>query len=474
MRLFNTLLNNSFWLFSSQIGSMFIAYLLIILITRELGAVGLGQYSFIISLVSFSFMFCNFGLSSLVVRDISRNKKLAHKYIPNILGLNIFLGSAAVILTTIIIFLANKPEIVITSTLIYAFTSLIILFGDPYLYLLQAHEKMQYVGIAELFQKLTLIFVAGFFLLNGYNLIWLFIAVFFSFILRALFLIYHGTKIEKFRFEFNFKYWFFLIKKGLPFLLSGLAIFIYFRIDTIMLSFIVGDQATGWYNAAYKFIELFMFIPAVISIVLLPSMSKLYKQDIDRLKLLVKTAYRYLFILALPICFGTFFISDRLIGFIYGADFLPHAGIALKILIWAELFIFFNLSLGNILNAIDKQKLFTLVTGICAVLNVILNLILIPKYSYVGAGIATIATQFVCMALLFYYVKKNLMKAVFNKLWKILLSVTVMLLIISQILFLHVLFIIIIAIIVYFSTIYLLGLEEIDKDILKQVVGGLR
>lgn len=463
MTLSNKLLKNSFWMFSSKFLGTAISYILIVLIARQLGAAGIGQFSFVIAFVSFAFIFGDFGLSYLIIRDISRNKKLSKEYIPNIMGLQLVSGIIIFLILILTAASLDKSPTVINSLIIYGFTAIIITLSNPFFALIQAHEHMKYTSIADLIERVIALFVAGYLLFNGYSILWVFLAILISFTIKTIFVLWVGSRFEKVRYEFKLKIWSKLIKKSLPFMLSGLAMFIYFRIDTIMLSLIVGDQATGWYNAAYRFIELFIFIPYVISVVLLPSMSQLYKQNVDKMRKLVSIVYKYLILLAIPICVGTFLIANRLILFIYDSGFLPHSALALQVLIWAELFIFLNFLLGNILNAIDKQKIFTLITGICAGLNVVFNLILIPQYSYIGAGIATVITQLICMILLYHQVKRNLVVLIFKRLWKCLVAVVIMSIVIYHILNYHVLIIILLAVIVYFGVIYLLGLDESDR-----------
>jgi O-antigen/teichoic acid export membrane protein len=103
------------------------------------------------------------------------------------------------------------------------------------------------------------------------------------------------------------------------------------------------------------------------------------------------------------------FVSDRIITVLYGASFI-NATPALVILIWAIPSIFHTFVLGALLPAINKQGINTLSTGICMIINFFLNLILIPKYGYIGASVATVITQGILCALLFGYISCNFVK----------------------------------------------------------------
>ena len=116
--------------------------------------------------------------------------------------------------------------------------------------------------------------------------------------------------------------------------------------------------------------------------------------------------FYYLFVLALPIAVGITMASQRIILFVYGNSF-ENSTISLQILVWALLFIFVNYIIGNLLNSIDKQILFTYTTGFCAILNIGLNFLLIPRYSYIGAAIATVLTELVNFIILFSLISKE-------------------------------------------------------------------
>jgi O-antigen/teichoic acid export membrane protein len=162
----------------------------------------------------------------------------------------------------------------------------------------------------------------------------------------------------------------------------------------------------GWYNAAFKLMDGLSFIPVIFITVTFPVMSRLYQKDDRRFKELIKHSAKYLIILAIPMAVGTTLIAGRIISFLYSNEFIA-ATIALQILIWAEAIMFINLFMGYSLNSINKQKMFTITTGICAGINILLNAIIIPKYSYQGAAVATVATQIVSFILLYLFITKE-------------------------------------------------------------------
>ena len=116
---------------------------------------------------------------------------------------------------------------------------------------------------------------------------------------------------------------------------------------------------------------------------------------------------RYLFSIGLPIATGVTLLADKIISLFYGDQFTSSV-IALQILAWDALLFFLYDPLATTLASMNKQNILAITCGVCALVNVVLNLILIPNFSYIGAGIATIVTETVLLVLYFYFVSKYL------------------------------------------------------------------
>jgi O-antigen/teichoic acid export membrane protein len=125
--------------------------------------------------------------------------------------------------------------------------------------------------------------------------------------------------------------------------------------------------------------------------------------------------------------------------------------------------------MGFFLNSINKQHLFTISNGICALSNVILNFILIPKFSYIGAATATVITQLINFSLLYYFTRKNGHPLNLIKLsYKPIISGILMGALILYIKFLPIIYIVPIAAAFYFIIFLVIGgLEKEETDLIK-------
>ncbi len=183
-----------------------------------------------------------------------------------------------------------------------------------------------------------------------------------------------------------------LLRESLPLILSGLTIMIYMRIDQIMLGQMIGDKAVGVYSAATRISEVWYFIPMTVSSSVMPSIFKakeigeeLYYQRIGRLN-------RGLTWMAIVVAIIMTFVSKPLITMLFGDSYL-ESGSILAVHIWASVFVFTGVATSGwfIAENLTYLSLYRTLAG--AVVNILLNIFLIPICGGLGAAIATVIAQ---------------------------------------------------------------------------------
>ena len=183
-----------------------------------------------------------------------------------------------------------------------------------------------------------------------------------------------------------------LLRESLPLILSGLTIMIYMRIDQIMLGQMVGDKAVGIYSAATRISEVWYFVPMTVSSSVMPSIFKakeigeeLYYQRIGKLN-------RGLVWLAITVAIVMTFVAKPLILILFGDNYL-ESGTILAIHIWASVFVFTGVATSGwfIAENLTYLSLYRTLSG--AIVNILLNIFLIPLYGGIGAAIATVIAQ---------------------------------------------------------------------------------
>ncbi|MDY6894127.1 MAG: flippase [Thermotogota bacterium] len=384
-----------------------ISLFVMIYLARYLGVTDYGKYSFVFAYLAFFNIITDLGLQRILVREMARDESIAPKLIGNAYIIRGILAVIAVVSSVIIISLASYPADTTTYIHIASFTLLFISFSDFYRTIFEANLKMEYNTVAKLaFKILSAGFILWIIYSNG-TLMQIMIVLVFSEGVKTLLNYLFSRKFVRPKFEIDFKLWKFLLKECLPIALTSIIWVIYYHIDVVMLSPMMGDEAVGIYSAAHKLCDPFFLIPSGLTMSLFPLMSAYYESSENKLIKTYTLGVRYLLIIMLPIAVGITLLADDIIFIIYGTEFI-HSTTVLQILIWSIVFSSINSILLSLLISINRQKLNTLSTGVCAFVNVILNLILIPILSYNGASIATVVTNMVLFTVCFYFVSKHL------------------------------------------------------------------
>ncbi|MBE3114353.1 MAG: flippase, partial [Actinobacteria bacterium] len=384
---------NSLVLLASNIISNILGFFYVMYIARYLGAEGFGILSFVLAFTGIFSVFSDLGLSPLTVREVARDRSLVGKYLGNITVIKIILVIITFGLIAITINLLGYPKQTIIVVYFLALSVIFSSFSNIFNSIFQAYEKMEYQSIEQILSSILMLSGALFAISHGFSVIGF---AFIYFLVRAVALGYsfavYTWKFSLPKLELDWSFWKPTIKEALPFFLSAVVDIIAFKIDIIMLSMMKGDMVVGWYSAAYRLIEALMFIPATFAGAIYPVLSNFYVSSQESLKLIYKKSFKYLFIVGLPIAVGTTILAHKIILFIYKSGF-THSIIALQILIWTIPIIFLTYMFGTMLASINKQDLTLKILLLSMSLNVVMNLILIPRYSYIGASIATVITE---------------------------------------------------------------------------------
>jgi PST family polysaccharide transporter len=203
--------------------------------------------------------------------------------------------------------------------------------------------------------------------------------------------LYQSTRNSKCTWYWNSNVAKSLLKESYPLLFSGFAVMIYLRIDQVMLKTLVGEQAVGIYSAATRISEIFYFIPTIVVSSVAPVIyaakqdgSEQYHQQIQRvLQFMVLCAFLIIGLMS--------FFSEQIILVLFGQSYAA-AGQVLSIHVWASIFVFLGSATSPWFVAEKLTHLSLRRTLIGAITNVLLNFYLIPRYSAVGAAVATVVS----------------------------------------------------------------------------------
>lgn len=465
-----TIIKNIVWLSGGVTVSRILRSLVIIYAARILGTDGYGVFSYAISFAAIFNVFSDIGLSGLLTRElIRRDDKKEY------LATSLVLKTTLVILTTIFIaFISPLFTNIVEAKPIMIIMALLVGFDSMrgFLFAISRSEnRMQFEAtveiITEIFITITGLlilfkipslenFTLGYMLSSGAGLI------------LVLFLVkdYIANTFSNFRKELVKT----ILKSAWPFAFIGFFGIFMTNIDSIIVGFLKSTTDLGLLAAAQKPISMLYLIPGLLYTTLFPFISKFSKdKEEDKLSKLVKTSLIASIGLALPIVFGGIIVAGPLINVIYGYEYIG-AVLTFQILLLTLLPIFPGMILSSTLLAEDKQKIFVKSSITGAIINVTLDLILIPVYGIVGSAIATLCAQIAVNSIFLIEVRKNHNINIFTDTRKMFLAVFVMciLVFLMKTLSWPLILIIFIASVVYFGILLLLK----DK-IIKDIKGGL-
>ena len=390
----------------SRIASYILGFFYVMYTARYLGAEEFGTLSFALAFTGIFGVFSDLGLQQLTVREVARDKSLAGKYLGNIAVMKLILVITTYALIALTINLLGYPEQTIKVVYLVALSVIFNAFSRMFYSIFQAYEKMEYQSAGQILNSTLMLAGVLFAISQGFSVVG-FASIYF--IVSAVVLGYSFVvctwKFVLPKIEVDLSFWKPTIKEALPFGLSGIFVVIYFYIDSVMLSLMKGNEVVGWYNAAYRFVYVLLFLPAAYCSSIYPIMSRFYKTSKDSLRFSYEKSLKYILIIAFPIAIGITFFADKIILLIFKEEFAPSIP-ALQILIWAVFFSYLAHVTVYTLNSINRQIIYTKITFLAMVLNVVLNVIFIPLFSFIGASLTTLFTEFIGLSLMFYYLKR--------------------------------------------------------------------
>ena len=398
---------NTSWLFGERILRMVVALFVGVYVARYLGPKQYGLLSYAMAFVGLFSAFASLGLDGIVIRELvktpeKRDELLGTAFWLKIIGA-IIMGGAILIGVQ---FTNNDGFTNLLIAIIaggFIFQAFNVIDFD-----FQAAVQSKYVVQAQVTQmvissiaKLTLIWISA-------PLLWFAIVSLSDAVVLSVGLVWNYLrKVDKISlWKPRIATAKSLLKDSWPLILSGVAIMLYMRIDQVMIKEMSGAKEVGYYAAAVKLSEAWYFIPMAITSSLFPAIINAKKVSEKLYYARLQKLYDLMVWIAVAIALPVTFLAPWIIKILYGNAYLPAAGV-LMIYIWAGIFVGLGVASGKWLLTENLQIFSSINTFIGAVVNIILNYILITKIGIEGAAWATLISYFVAAYLSLLFWKKT-------------------------------------------------------------------
>jgi O-antigen/teichoic acid export membrane protein len=400
---------NSVWLTMGEVVSKGIMFLVTILLIRYLSPKEFGHFNIANSLAVTVGMVIDFGLSTMVTRDLAGNLIEAPKYLSNVLSLKLILGLFYLFIIIAIAFFPGFEQYA-QWTLVLLFLAIFVWFQDLtglFAALFMAEERMQkllYVQMVHYGGMAVSALVMIYFHLRLGGLVTGYVLSGSIGALLAIMLVIMGK--VRLSLELDIPFLIRLLKRSLPLFGAIAMTTIYTNADTLIIGRMLGPEAVGFYQGAYKFLFVFQSVN-LINTAFFPQLS-IYIKSGNHLALsrLHRGITLFTIFILLPAAFSAILLAKPIITLIYGEKMLPAIE-PMKFLIGAGVVYFLRVYLGNILIAQDRQKFMFAAVGVGLLFNIFLNIFLIPVYGFVTGGVALVLSEITICGLMWIYTQRG-------------------------------------------------------------------
>jgi O-antigen/teichoic acid export membrane protein len=403
------ILRNTIFGMGAQIALRGLAFLFNIFIVNRLGDAGFGQYSVVLAWTGIFAFIGDMGIAQYMTREIARDREKSLALFWDVAALRLILAVAAIAMTIAGAVWRGYSGDLILAMAILSSSYFIQAFLTPLMGIIAGYERLDVLSVLTVFGQIIFYAVATVFLLVNPGFIWLVIASMVNLpILTGICVwIVIRNNMRPPKFKLNPSTWIPLLRFGLPFALIQVSLTFAFRFDTLILENYYSDAVVGWYNAAYTLTRSLLILTAAFTTALVPTMAREYVLDPKTIRPWYFQSVRFIALIGLPLAAGGTVLADTIILRLYGQDFAP-AVVAFAILIWDTPFLMYTSICGNFTTAMKQESKAAWVYGAEGVFNILLNLLLIPRYGILAASLVTVATELLGTILFYRIFRREL------------------------------------------------------------------
>ncbi len=361
---------------------------------NEFGIIGFGA-----SILAFLSNFIIFGFDRICTREVTNNPEFAKKYSETIVLGRVIIAVVIFIFYLLFIFMYYQKNV-----LVLGFLGLGLIFQAlSFNFIFRSTEKFKIITLNQIFSSIIIFILYFIFVKTKTDLIKAVIIINIGSLISIVIYYFEYKKIwGKFKLLIDTKLLKYLFKESSPLFFSSIMVAIYYHLDMIMLGLMKPESHVGIYSAAYKVFLLAVVPFQLIVNAFLPKIS--HKKGFYGNNFI---GYFLIMVISGSIIGSTInFLSAPIINIIYGFNY-SLASIPLSVLAINIIIVSVNMSFGEPLTVWGMQKKHLSAVSFGAVSNIVLNFLLIPKYSYTGAAFATLLSEIIVFFVLVWITKNT-------------------------------------------------------------------
>lgn len=380
---------NTGWMFFGQMFSLGVSFFVGAWLARYLGPENFGILNFAVAFVGIFGIIADLGSGSILNRELVKFPEKRDELLGTAFRLKLIGGLIAFSLTVVSVILFPTSPLIKLLVILFSLSFILQAINIISIYF-QSEVKSKNNVKALLFATVISTFLKVTVILLDKGVIWIMVVFVLEFLWQGIGFInaykHYGLKIKNWYFSKSIANE--MLKDSWPLMLAGAAAYIYIRIDQVMIGTMMGNLEVGIYAAAVKLVEIWYFIPGIICASLFPAIINAKKISALLYKKRLKALYLLMIGVAVVIAFFSTILAHWIIILLFGQEYLA-AVIILQIYVWSGLGFFVSVAINRYFLAENRSRDIFLYNFLSMSVNVILNLILIPKFGVTGAAWAT-------------------------------------------------------------------------------------
>lgn len=389
-----TVAKNTIWLSISNFGGRAIKAALVIYAARALGTAGYGVFSYAITLAGFFTLFIDPGINFMMMREVSQSDDARRRGLLS----TMFVMKLGLIFITVlfVLFIAPFFSILPGSKILLPIAAMIITVDtlrEFFSAFMRSRERMEWDAAAFLTTN-AVVLITGFTLLfiskTPTALMWAYVLGSAAGLIVALF----GVRdhLRKIFSHVSTQLIGPIIQSAWPFAITGALGSLLTSADIFIISFFKSSSDVGIYSAAVRIVQVLYLVPVVFQFSILPLLGRLARQDDARFRTIFEQILAIVFLFSVPIAIGGIILGGPIMAFVFGNSYAP-GGLSFQLLMATLLFDFPIAIISNAIFAYDHQKSLIVSSIIGGVLNVVLDILFIPRFGIAGSAVATLIAQ---------------------------------------------------------------------------------
>jgi O-antigen/teichoic acid export membrane protein len=386
---------NTGWMFLGQIFSLIVSFFIGVWIARYLGPENYGILNYAVAFVGLFGFIASLGIDSILNRELIKTPEKRDVLLGTAFKLKVVGGIAALALAVISILMSQTTLLIQFLVIIFSFNFILQAINVISIYFQSKVESKNNVKVSIISTLISSVLKVGVILLDK-GVIWIMLVYILDFVWQWINFVYvykrQGLKIRDWKFDNDLAKK--ILKNSWPLILAQAAGYIYLKVDQVIIGLMLGNYEVGLYAVAVKVTEIWYFIPSIICSSLFPAIINAKLTDVKVYKKRLSNLYVLMFILSLIIAITITFLAKPIMTILFGNSYLESVAI-LKIYIWSSVGLFLTVAVNQYLISENSVKTIFWFNFLSMIINIGLNIWLIPLIGLLGAAWATLISYFV-------------------------------------------------------------------------------